>query len=76
MGGRRHGLDQRRRLQLFIFLIVHAGPVFASQTAYVVTISGVFWGVVIFGEHHSAWIWASLVAMMMALTLVTPRKSG
>ena len=61
---------------LFIFLIVHAGPVFASQTAYVVTISGVFWGVVIFGEHHSAWIWASLVAMMMALTLVTPRKSG
>jgi len=60
---------------LFIYLIVHAGPVFASQTAYVVTISGVFWGVIIFDEQHSAWIWASLVVMMVALTLVTPRKS-
>lgn len=59
---------------LFIFLISHAGPVFASQTAYVVTFSGVFWGIVIFDEQHSAWIWASLVVMLGALALVTPRR--
>lgn len=59
---------------LFIYLIVHAGPVFASQTAYVVTFSGVFWGVVIFGERHSMWIWVSLAVMLVALMLVTPRK--
>ncbi|NQU56372.1 MAG: DMT family transporter [Rhodospirillales bacterium] len=59
---------------MFIFLITHAGPVFASQTAYVVTFSGVFWGVVIFDEQHSVWIWASLVIMLFALTLVRPRK--
>lgn len=60
---------------LFVFLIVHAGPVFASQTAYVVTFSGVFWGVVIFDEQHSVWVWASLALMLMALALVTPRKT-
>jgi len=60
---------------LFIFLIAHAGPVFASQTAYVVTFSGVFWGVLIFDEQHSTWIWASLVVMLGALALVTPHRN-
>lgn len=59
---------------LFIYLIVHAGPVFASQTAYVVTFSGVFWGIIIFDEQHSGWIWASLVMMIIALVLVKPRE--
>jgi drug/metabolite transporter (DMT)-like permease len=59
---------------LFIFLINHAGPVFASQTAYVVTFSGVFWGILIFDEQHSIWIWASLIVMLVALALVTPRR--
>ena len=59
---------------MFIFLITHAGPVFASQTAYVVTFSGVFWGVLIFDEKHSYWIWVSLAIMLAALALVRPRK--
>jgi len=57
----------------FIHLITLAGPVFASQMAYVVTLSGVFWGVVIFSEVHSEWIWAALAVMMMGLFLVTPK---
>lgn len=60
---------------MFIFLIAHAGPVFASQTAYVVTFSGVFWGVMIFDEQHSHWIWISLAIMLAALALVRPRKA-
>ncbi len=59
---------------LFIYLITLAGPVFASQTAYLVTLSGVFWGIVIFDEQHSFWIWLALAVMMLALVLVTPRK--
>lgn len=59
---------------LYIYLIVNSGPVFASQTAYIVTISGVLWGIVIFDEHHSNWIWVSLAIMIAALTLVAPRK--
>ena len=60
---------------LFIMLVVRAGPVFASQTAYIITLSGVFWGILIFGEEHSLWIWASLAVMLIALALVTPRKA-
>jgi drug/metabolite transporter (DMT)-like permease len=59
---------------MFIFLITHAGPVFASQTAYVVTFSGVFWGILIFDEKHSLWIWVSLAIMLAALALIRPRK--
>ncbi len=59
---------------LFIYLIDAAGPVFASQTAYVVTLSGVAWGIALFGEQHSAWIWLSLIVMLAGLALVTPRK--
>ncbi|MGI9463908.1 MAG: DMT family transporter [Aestuariivirgaceae bacterium] len=59
---------------LFIHMVTTTGPVFASQTAYLVTISGVFWGMVIFGEQHSLWIWGALIVMMAGLTLVKPKE--
>jgi drug/metabolite transporter (DMT)-like permease len=59
---------------LFIYLVHRAGPVFASQVAYVVTLSGVIWGMAIFGEAHSAWVWLSLVVMLAGLAMVTPRR--
>lgn len=61
---------------LFAHLIVRTGPVFASQTAYVVTLAGVFWGMAIFGERHSLWVWVALAVMLVGLGLVSPRKSG
>jgi len=59
---------------LFIHVASTAGPVFASQTAYTVTIAGVLWGMAIFGEQHSLWIWASLALMLGGLALVSPRR--
>lgn len=59
---------------LLILLISHAGPVFASQNTYVMTIAGVIWGIIIFHEQHSTWIWISLLAMLIALMLVKPRQ--
>jgi drug/metabolite transporter (DMT)-like permease len=58
---------------VFLGVVKSSGAVFASQTGYVVTLSGVGWGIVIFGEANSAWVWASLVLIMIGLTLVTPR---
>lgn len=58
----------------FIRLILFAGPVFASQMAYVVTLSGVFWGILIYSEIHSYWIWIALAVMMVGLFLVTPKS--
>jgi drug/metabolite transporter (DMT)-like permease len=58
---------------LFILSIRHAGPVFASQTAYLITIAGVVWGMVLLHEHHSLWIWAAMLAMCAGVALVTRR---
>tara|TARA_Y100001934_G_scaffold90393_1_gene111921 strand:- start:16 stop:954 length:939 start_codon:yes stop_codon:yes gene_type:complete len=59
----------------FYYLVVRAGPVFASQTAYIVTLAGVLWGMIIYRETHSAWVWASLAVMIIALSLVRPRET-
>ena len=58
----------------FIWLIGRAGPVFAAQVGYVVTLSGVFLGIVILGEQHSAWVWISLALALVGLALVQPRQ--
>lgn len=57
---------------MFLHTIQIAGPVFASQTAYVVTLSGVLWGILIFSESHSVWVWLALGLMLGGLVLVTP----
>jgi drug/metabolite transporter (DMT)-like permease len=58
-----------------LFVIRTAGPVFASQTAYVITIAGVFWGMLIFSERHSPYIWAALCLMLLGLALVRPKEN-
>jgi drug/metabolite transporter (DMT)-like permease len=59
---------------MFFHTIKTSGPVFASQCAYIVTLSGVAWGIAIFAEVHSLWVWLSVVVMMAGLTLVRPTK--
>ena len=58
----------------FIYVINIAGPLFASLCGYLVTLAGVCWGIALFGETHSVWVWASLVVMLIGLELVTPRR--
>ena len=58
---------------VFLYVIRVHGPVFASQTAYLITLAGVFWGLVLFDESHSAYIWIALVLMILGLSLVRPR---
>jgi len=57
---------------MFFYTIKTAGPVFASQCAYAVTISGVIWGIIVFSEQHSIWIWVSVMVMLLGLALVSP----
>lgn len=61
---------------MFFFTIQRSGPVFASQCAYVVTIAGVVWGIIIFAEQHTLWVWASVMVMLIGLVLVTPDKDA
>ena len=60
----------------FISVIQLAGPVFASQTGYLVTIAGVVWGMALFGESHSGWVSTSLTVMIIGLSLVSPRRAA
>ena len=68
------GIGSGLAYSLFFYSIKTSGAVFASQCAYIVTMSGVFWGIVIFSEQHSIWVWSSLVVLMLGLVLVTPNK--
>ena len=58
---------------MFVLSVALFGSVFSSQVGYIVTLTGVFWGMIIFGESPSVWIWLSLCAMIVGLALVTPR---
>lgn len=60
----------------FVYLIVKTGPVFASQVGFMVTITGVLWGIVIFQDEYSGTVWLALVIMMIGLALVTPRQEN
>ena len=57
---------------MFFYTIKTSGAVFASQCAYIVTITGVIWGIILFSEQHTAWVWLSVAVMMLGLILVTP----
>jgi hypothetical protein len=58
----------------YVWLAARAGAVFATQTSYFVTGSGVLWAMLLLGERFSAWVWAALVVMLLGLFLVQPRQ--
>ncbi len=59
----------------YVWLVGRAGPVFAVQCSYIVTISGVFWAMGLLGESYSPYIWAALGLMLGGLALVQPRPA-
>ncbi len=60
----------------YVWLASKAGSVFASQTAYLVTGSGVLWAMVLLGERFSALVWVALVVMLAGVALVQPRTKA
>ena len=59
---------------VFLYLINLSGPVFASQAGYFTMIFGVFWGMALFAERYSAWVWAALCLTLVGLALVKERR--
>ena len=37
-----------------------------------ISLAGVAWGILLFGEVHSPWIWGALVVMIVGLALIKP----
>ncbi len=57
----------------YIWLVGQAGAVFASQVAYLVTVSGVLWSIALLDEGYSKWIWAALATLILGISLVLPK---
>jgi len=57
-------------LTFFFEIIRRAGPLFWSQIGYISVVSGIVWGIIVFGEQHSAGIWLGAALMFGGLALV------
>jgi drug/metabolite transporter (DMT)-like permease len=60
----------------YVWLAARAGAVFASQTSYIVTGTGVLWAMVLLNETYSAFVWGALALMLLGLALVQPREKA
>lgn len=52
-----------------------AGPVFMGFTGYIVTLTGIGWGVLLFDERHSRWVWGAAALIVLGLALVNLRRT-
>jgi drug/metabolite transporter (DMT)-like permease len=59
----------------YVWLAGRAGSVFAAQSAYLVTGSGVIWAMALLGERFSSVVWLALVIMLAGVALVQPRSA-
>ncbi|MEM8957856.1 MAG: response regulator [Pseudomonadota bacterium] len=57
----------------YILTIRRMGAVFASQYAYVVTIMGVGWSVLLLGERMTVWVWFALGCVLCGIFMVRPK---
>jgi drug/metabolite transporter (DMT)-like permease len=56
----------------FIWLAAHAGAVYATQTSYIITASGMIWAVIILGERFSPLVILAACVMLGGMALVQP----
>lgn len=61
---------------IFFEVLRLAGPVFMSFTGYIVTLTGIGWGVLIFSESHSPWVWGAALMIFTGLALVNLRRNA
>ena len=57
---------------IYFDVIRRAGPVLTAQTNYIALITGILWGMLIFGEQPSLWFWSAVAVLILAL-IVMPR---
>ena len=57
-----------------LYMLSHAGVVFASQVSYIVTPAAVMWGVLLLDEEISLSIVLALALIMAGLSLIKPQR--
>lgn len=56
---------------IYFYLIKHTGGVFVNFGTFVSLFAGIGWGIVLFGESHSALVWGAVLLLVGALYLVS-----
>ncbi len=56
---------------IYFYLIKHTGGVFVNFGTFVSLFAGIGWGIVLFGESHSAVVWGAALLLMGSLYLVS-----
>ncbi|MEO0502068.1 MAG: DMT family transporter [Pseudomonadota bacterium] len=59
----------------YVWLVGQAGPVFAVQVSFLVTLFGVFWARALLAEAYPPAVWMALGLMLVGMYLVQPRKA-
>ena len=65
-----HGLVAATAFPLFFLLVALRGALFYSQTTYVIAISGILWGMVLFGERPTPLFWGACGLVLGGLVLI------
>lgn len=60
----------------YLLLIAVAGAVFASQTAYVTTLAGIFWSILLLGEQMTSGATIALALIFAGLLVVGPKREA
>ena len=60
----------------YVWLVGRAGAVFAVQVSYLVTLFGLFWARLFFGESYPSTVWVALGLMLIGMYLVHPRAAA
>ena len=61
---------------IYFELIRIKGPIYTSHANYFMVVSGVGWGMIIFAERPSPWMWASAALLIVSLYLVSKPGPG
>ncbi|MEK9661325.1 MAG: DMT family transporter [Alphaproteobacteria bacterium] len=63
---------------VFQAIVALAGAVYLGQVGYLVTLAGIGWGMLFFGETHSHWLWFAVATVFAGVALVNfgPRRPG
>jgi drug/metabolite transporter (DMT)-like permease len=59
---------------IFYLIISLAGAVYLGQVGYIVTLTGVGWGVLFFGETVSVWLWVAIAIVGVGVGMVNLGK--
>lgn len=69
-----HGAGSGIAFTLFFKLIKVAGPVFYSQSTYIIGLTGIGWGMLIFDERHGPIFWVATAFVLGGIMLVNQQQ--